>query len=190
MIPPMLKKKGAAGEPRAVLAGILIACWLIDPAIGALTGLGRELAALKGEAAERLRRGIDESDLVVLEFTLEEAGTLLQGENSREFEYGGRMYDIVATRARGDTVRITCWPDEEETRLNDRIRELASREWGEVCSLERDEDRAGSAQMTSLGAVVCDGRVSEARARRFQRLLRLSFPSASHRPPTPPPRPA
>jgi hypothetical protein len=175
---------------KMALAGLLTACLLIDPAVGAVAWLSCEQAAAKNEAAELVSRGIDEADLVVLSFTLLETRTLLHWEQAREFEYNGRMYDVVETRTLGDTVLFTCWPDGEETRLNGRLRELASREWDEVCDVDGADERPGSPHRTSLGAVVCDWRIPDPGSRRLRRLPRISPASAVLRPPTPPPRPA
>jgi hypothetical protein len=186
---PMDRTVETTAASRAVLAGVLIACLLIHPAIGAATWIQIDKAAVKRDVSERIRRGIEERDLVALEFPLEKARMLLRWEGSREFEYAGRMYDVVETRVLGDKVVYTCWPDHEETRLNERLRELASPESGEVFDPEGDEERTGPPQLASHGAVVCDWRISDSGRPRFRRPSRIEPPSVALGPRTPPPKP-
>ena len=124
---------------RTGLAGVLAACLLIHPAVGAVTWVHFEKAAVKRDVSERLRRGVEEDELVVLEFSLEQAQALLHWESPREFEYRGRMYDLIETRILGQTVVYKCWKDDEETRLNNRLKELAPQESGETLDPKGDE---------------------------------------------------
>jgi hypothetical protein len=190
MISPMCRTDHTSRVSRAVPAGVLAACMLINPAMGVVTWLCYKKAAVKEEVAVHIRSGIEDSDLVVLEFTFEEARTLLRWEDSREFEYDGHMYDIVETQVLGHTVLYKCWWDNDETRLNDRLRELASQDLGELFCLEGDEERSESSPMTSHGAVVCDWRISDSGFHRHWRLFPGIYPSVIISPPTPPPRPA
>jgi hypothetical protein len=190
MIPPMRRKDGPTGAPRVFLAGALIACLVIHPAAGAVTWLHFEKAAVRKEVAERIRRGVDGRDLVVLEFPLEKTRTLLRWEGPREFEYRGRMYDVVETRLVGDTVAYKCLRDDEETLLNSRLKELAPQESGEVLDPEGDDERPDPRPMTSHGAVVCDWRISDTGLHRLRHPSRTWPPSVALKPPTPPPKPA
>ena len=186
----MRERRTAGGFSRATLSAALAACLLTHSAIGAAPWLLFEKAAVKRGVRERIVRGIEEGDLMVLTFTLEEARALLRWEEPREFEYDGRMYDIVETQAIGETVTYKCWRDQEETLLNNRLQELASLELGEAADPEGDEKGPGSPHMDSHVAVVCDWRPPNAGRHRLGRLVRSLSPSGVIRPPTPPPRPA
>lgn len=70
--------------------------------------------------------GIDEEELVLLKFTTDEAATKLQWEHSKEFEYKGQMYDVVSKKVKGDTIYFRCWWDHEETKLNKKLKKLAT----------------------------------------------------------------
>jgi hypothetical protein len=175
---------------RTGLAGVLIACLLIHPAIGAVTWAHFEKAAVKRDVSERLRRGVEEGELVILVFPREKARHLLNWEGPREFEYQGRMYDLVETQVAGDTVVYKCLRDDEETRLNNRLKELALRESGVVLDPGSDGGRLDGRSMTSHGAVVCDGRIPNSGWHRFGRPSCVEPSSVAPRPPTPPPRPA
>jgi hypothetical protein len=186
----MPRTESAAGVSRALLSAALAAGLLIQPAIGAAPWLLREKAAVKSEARERLRGGLEEAAIVTLSFTLEESRTVLRWEDEQEFEYEGRMYDVVETRVEGGTVSYRCWRDEEETRLNERLKELACRELGEAADPDSDEDGPGSPRTTSLGAVVFDWMASSSGPHRLRRLSPRGYLSIAFGPPTPPPWPA
>jgi hypothetical protein len=186
----MFGRENAAVVSRAVLSGALAACLFINPSIGAVTwSLGRK-ATVKKQVREHVRRGVEDGDLVVLHFRLEEARAVLRWEDSREFEYGGQMYDVVETHVSGDTISYACWVDEEETRLNDTLANLASHELGEAACPGEDEDDPGPPPQASHGAVVREGRSPNLGPFRFWRLSPSLYSSAFITPPTPPPWPA
>ena len=177
---------------RTGLAGVLAACLLIHPAVGAVTWVHFEKAAVKRDVSERLRRGVEEDELVVLEFSLEQAQAqaLLHWESPREFEYRGRMYDLIETRILGQTVVYKCWKDDEETRLNNRLKELAPQESGETLDPKGDDERPDVRPMTSHGAVVCDWRFPDSGLSPLRHVSPVGPRSAAPRPLTPPPKPA
>ena len=79
--------------------------------------------------------GLDPSELVLLTFAKSETENLLQWEHSREFEYGGEMYDVVETRKNKDSVSYLCWWDNEETKLNQQLSKLLDHAWnGDPCT--------------------------------------------------------
>lgn len=102
----------------------LLFCILFDPVIGAYTWLQYKKAVIKQEVKSQINDGIDQSKLVLLEFTQDEIQTELRWEHSREFEYNHKMYDVVRTEADSDTVYYWCWYDHEETMLNRKLDEL------------------------------------------------------------------
>lgn len=73
---------------------------------------------------KQITSGIDPGALVLLEFSKATIQTELHWEDDHEFEYRGHMYDVVKTEAAGDTIRYWCWPDDEETDLNQQIRAM------------------------------------------------------------------
>lgn len=81
---------------------------------------------LRREARQLLLAGVEPGELEVFEFTVAEAQAVLKWERSDEFEYRGRMYDVVRVEQTGPKVRYWCWPDEGETRLNRELRALTA----------------------------------------------------------------
>lgn len=63
-------------------------------------------------------------DLYTLKFSLPESKVLLKWEKKHEFEFKGKMYDIVKEMHTNDSVTYICWLDKEETELNKKLYQL------------------------------------------------------------------
>lgn len=109
---------------------ILLFLCLLAPPVLVSTLILREKRLVRKEVKERLIAGIPRDELVLLTFSSFEIEKLLKWEHSREFEYEGRMYDIVETVRKGDTTSYWCWPDDAETELNQRLEEMMALQWG------------------------------------------------------------
>lgn len=84
---------------------------------------------IKQEVSEKISSNQLGAGLVELTFSVEETKTKLRWEHEREFEYKGQMYDIVEIkRATNGTITYTCWPDDEETKLNKKLEQLVRNE--------------------------------------------------------------
>ena len=70
--------------------------------------------------------GMNKSELILLRFTKTEINTKLNWKHAKEFEYNGRMFDIVEQETNGDTTSYLCWLDKEETKLNKQLQELVT----------------------------------------------------------------
>ncbi len=108
------------------LISIGLLCALLTPPLLVSGWFQLTRAQLRREARQQLLAGVQPGELVAFEFTKEEAHTLLQWEHPDEFEYQGRMYDVVRVEKAGGKVRYWCWPDEDETRLNRELRALTA----------------------------------------------------------------
>lgn len=53
--------------------------------------------------------------------------TAMRWVHEDEFEYGGRLYDVIITREFGDSVVFEAWADDRESALNAHIRALTNR---------------------------------------------------------------
>jgi hypothetical protein len=112
----------------AKIAAILLPAlgFVVGPMDGALGWLYFQRAQIRRSVAAHILGGTGTKNLVLLEFTKEETRTLLRWEHPREFEYNLQMYDVVQTWTVGDTVYFRCFWDRAETKLKDRLRELAA----------------------------------------------------------------
>jgi hypothetical protein len=180
-----------AGAIQALVAGLLTFCVLFDPTAGSLTWLDLERASVKKAVDRHIIAGIEASDLVLLEFSREETGTLLRWEHAREFEYDGQMYDVVETWAVGDTVFFRCWWDREETALNARMRVIALRAFGDA---PRIGDLGGPSVLAPRSPLFVPSGAwtfpAPGSSDSLARALSIRYTSFDVTPPTPPPRPA
>lgn len=85
---------------------------------------------VKKEIKKQIINGIDINELTLLEFSKIESQQKLEWEHSREFEYNGKMYDIVESKVKDDSVYYWCWEDNEETELNIKLNTLAEKDVG------------------------------------------------------------
>lgn len=100
------------------------------PFTGTYLWLYCEKVAVKQQVKQKILGGIDKEELVWLTFKTTEATKILHWEHAREFEYQGRMYDVVETLVKGDSISYRCWPDHAETQLNRLIIEMAKTDTG------------------------------------------------------------
>jgi len=112
---------------KRLLAFLILAGLVFDPVAGTFTWLQYKKSAVKQEVRKQIEEGMDSDKLILLKFSKEETRTKLRWEHSREFEYERKMYDVVRTKTVGDSVYFWCWYDHEETMLNRRMEELASK---------------------------------------------------------------
>lgn len=113
---------------------------LITPVVGTVGWLHLKESAVKREVKWRMIAGISREELSLVKVSKDAARSELHWEHSREFEYQGQMYDVVATETHGDTLYYWCWWDHEETRLNKQLQELVAGIMG--TSPERQEKQA------------------------------------------------
>jgi hypothetical protein len=74
--------------------------------------------------------GMDEKDLVHITVAKKDSAFLLRWEHNQEFEYKGEMYDVVKRTFLGDSIRYTCWWDNDETVCNQKLKKLAAEFFG------------------------------------------------------------
>jgi hypothetical protein len=121
------------------LSGIFLLFTLLAPAWLGYGWLQWEKMQLKRAVKTRMIAGMDRGELLLLAFTREEARHSLEWEHADEFEWCGRMYDVVERHSRGDSLLYWCWPDDEETSLNQRLATLLSRAWQADPQQEQEE---------------------------------------------------
>jgi hypothetical protein len=178
------------GAAKNIIAG-LVALFLLDPCAGSFPWLLFKRAMLKKEVARQITQGIEGDRLVELRFAKEEAETLLRWEHSGEFEYKGQMYDVVQAWAVGDTLYYRCYRDREETKLNNRLKELAKHAMeGGLKIVQRADPWRGSAKVLFPAGAdkekISTPGISPLPVRAFA----YAYSSIIIPPPTPPPRPA
>lgn len=86
---------------------------------------------VRREIKQKITGKLDSTDLVILRFTVKESRTCLRWIEHGEFEYRNRMYDVIRSEIRGDQVIYLCYPDHQETALNQKVSELVSTALGQ-----------------------------------------------------------
>jgi hypothetical protein len=112
------------GFSRFVGAALLII--LGTPVWMTFTWLQYRKFVIRDEIENRLEKGIEQEDLLLLKFARKEALKEIRWEHGGEFEYGRQMYDVVETWELGDTLFFRCLQDREETRLKSELAGLVS----------------------------------------------------------------
>lgn len=86
--------------------------------------LQHEKASIRKLVKRHIIRETPLEELKYLVFSVKQAETLLKWEHSGEFEYNGRMYDVVYRKTANDSLFLWCWEDNEETAVNQKFKEL------------------------------------------------------------------
>tara|TARA_R110001592_G_scaffold307299_2_gene580929 strand:+ start:464192 stop:464725 length:534 start_codon:yes stop_codon:yes gene_type:complete len=111
------------------LLSILLLLCLIAPFLGSVLWVKHQKHLVKKSVKKEIIAGIDREDLVELTFSANQLKTDLNWKHSKEFEYLGKMYDIVEQSASGDSTTYWCWLDKEETELNNQLDRLLAIAW-------------------------------------------------------------
>lgn len=143
--------RGALRTSRDLAAGLLVLALVLDPLAGRLLWLSYQKILVRKDVAKHIVSRAREGGLVLFQFTKFEAGILLRWEHPREFEYQGKMYDVVEAQELGDTVRYLCWWDRQETKLNAEMRSLVLRAVGQAPRLGEKSPQSGGGSKLFCG---------------------------------------
>ena len=99
---------------------------LIVPFWGTYSLLNIRIHQAGQSVGEEIGEAIRNNELVTFTFTKEETKSLLRWIKPHEFKYRGKMYDIVESGMKGDSVWYLCYHHEEETRLRNHLSRLIS----------------------------------------------------------------
>jgi len=98
---------------------------MMGPILVALSSLMHQKQQAKNLASREDFFQLDQEQLRVLAFSLDEYTKVLDWENEHEFEWNHKMYDVKSKWVTKDSVKIWCKIDWTETRINDYIQQLA-----------------------------------------------------------------
>jgi len=119
---------------------------LLAPVLISYVWLSIERLAYRWEIQQSIRSGrlFRSGKPVLLVFTKRESMEKLRWEHPGEFEYQGRMYDILETEERGDTLFYRCFLDQRETSLNQQIRKVIAKFIGNPVKNNENQKRLGN----------------------------------------------
>lgn len=78
---------------------------------------------VRREVKRMMLTGMEESELVRLSFSKEEAENL-EWEHASEFEWNHQMYDVVRSSTQNDSVYYVCYEDDAESELKRKLATL------------------------------------------------------------------
>lgn len=97
---------------------------MIAPFTGSFLYLQHKKNVVRKEIREKIINGIDQENLVLLQFEKGDLDTRIKWIHEREFEWQHNRYDVVEILEVGNQIHIWCWPDEKETQVNRQIKKL------------------------------------------------------------------
>jgi hypothetical protein len=92
---------------------LLFFCWQF---IGFVGYIQLSKLAIRKEIKHRIKAGVPESELIVLNFSKSECAHLVWHKKN-EFAYNGHLYDIISKRSTADEVEFKCIDDRKEAKL-------------------------------------------------------------------------
>ncbi|MGB0430677.1 MAG: hypothetical protein ACPGLV_09405, partial [Bacteroidia bacterium] len=92
--------------------------------MGSYLMLKKQKAIIKHCVKKQLISQAKPSALVTIVVNKDWAHKKLDWEHDKEFEYKGRMYDVISSKTIGDSIYYTCFKDDEETAINQEIKHL------------------------------------------------------------------
>jgi hypothetical protein len=93
-------------------------------------------ADIKEEVAEKIRRTISTEHCETLSFDKSEFAALIFNDNGSEFNYNGRLYDVVSVKNSGNRILVAVEYDANETALVETF--------GSLFSLQQDKEGTSS----------------------------------------------
>ena len=134
--------------------------------------------------------GLGEEEFVLLKFSKTDAKMLLQWEHDTEFAFQGQMFDVVDVLEKGDSVTYRCWPDKEETQLNQQLAQLVSGEWESHPIKQEGEKQLLDYFKSFFGPTNISWafQTPENPSSQPRWLCFFNLPTSAHSPPAPPPK--
>jgi hypothetical protein len=106
---------------RTIVSILLLAIFSV-PFFWGPSWLSMEKRQIQKNVRNSILPSVDESELIIFEVSASDTTTHFKWKHSKEFEYQGKMYDIVKRKQTGDEITYLVWQDDEETAVNSKIK--------------------------------------------------------------------
>lgn len=166
---------------------VLILCF-ITPFVGTYSWLTYKKTLIKKEVKKQLIMGIEKDNLVKLGFRLDEVNSKVRWEHSKEFEFQGQMFDIVTKEVVADSIYYLCWPDHEETVLNNKLYKLASDNFSNDKESKDRQKRLSDFSFNLFPPASSENQFSPINTQYLSMLYNINYLSIYTKPKSPPPR--
>lgn len=110
---------------RSVVSIFLLALFTV-PFFCGPTWLSMEKRQIQKHVRNKILPTVDEVELIKLTVLAEDTAKQFIWQHAREFEFQGKMYDIVKRKKKGNKITYLVWQDDEETHINTKIKQLAN----------------------------------------------------------------
>jgi hypothetical protein len=171
------------------ITAILLLIVLMAPVLSTYGWLQYKKYSIKKEVKRNIMAGLNEDNLTLLKFAKAESRSCLYWEHAGEFEYQNRMYDVVKKYVIKDSIYYLCWPDDDETQLNIKLKRLLASAFGDNPQKKEKQTRLYNF-FKSINIVItenCKPHNPDFREQKYVDFRRI-YVSTSLAPPTPPPQ--
>ncbi len=114
-----------------LISSILFPSWLF------IASMEFQRKAIQREIKKSIIPHLSENQLVKIGLLKSEKNLILIWKHSTEFEFNGRMFDVVKTKLSSDSIYYFCWEDKKETELNNNLKIFVAK------TLEHNEQESG-----------------------------------------------
>lgn len=97
--------------------------------------------SIRKEVKFLINAGLKDEELVKLKFSKSQVQQDVIWEKSDEFEYLGKMYDVVKTIETSDSLYYYCWLDEAESSIKLKLNEWADLNWQHQKNNQENKDK-------------------------------------------------
>lgn len=110
---------------RTIVSIFLLAIFAV-PFFWGPSWLGMEKRQIQKHVRNNILPTVDESELITFKVSIADTLSQFKWKHSKEFEFEGKMYDIVKRKRNGDQITYLVWQDDEETAINSKIKQLTN----------------------------------------------------------------
>ena len=108
------------------LASIFLLALFTVPFFFGPKWLSMERRQIQKHVRNQILPTLDESELISFTVLCMDSALFFDWEHAKEFEFQGKMYDIVQRNTHEDSITYLVWQDDKETAVNLRIKRLAN----------------------------------------------------------------
>lgn len=106
---------------RTIVSIFLLAVFAV-PFFWGPSWLSMEKRQIQKHVRNNILPSVDKTELITFKVSLADTSSQFKWKHAKEFEFNGKMYDIVDRKQTGDDITYLVWQDDEETVINSKIK--------------------------------------------------------------------
>jgi len=83
-----------------------------------------ELNSIQRKVKQNLNSFCDHKEIKIIKFSQFDVGRMINWKDENEFEFQGRMYDVISSRSEGDTIIYNCYDDKQESVKREELKSM------------------------------------------------------------------